>query len=51
MHCGDTHALQWRRRCQLPASHSEALECASSLVPDREEERWVQGEDSGVKER
>ncbi|GLD63505.1 sperm acrosome membrane-associated protein 6 isoform X2, partial [Lates japonicus] len=36
----DTHALQWRRRCQLPASHSDTLECASSLVPDREEEMW-----------
>lgn len=36
MHCGDTHALQWRRRCQLPTSHSDVLECASSVVPDRE---------------
>lgn len=36
MHCGDTHALQWRRRCQLPTSHSDVLKCASSVVPDSE---------------
>lgn len=51
MLCGDTHALQWRRRCQLPASHNDTLECASSLVPDREEESWVRCEDRGGKKR
>lgn len=49
MLCGDTHALQLRRRCQLPVSHNDTLECASSLVPDLEEERWVWCEERGEK--
>lgn len=35
---GGAHALQWRRRCEPPASHSAS-------VSDREEERWVWCED------
>lgn len=49
MLCSDTHALQWRWKCQLPASHSDTLECANSLVPDREEERWVWCKERGEK--